>query len=75
MYSIINIDLNVPCYFASIQKTINDYLINNILNQKVNYLFHTCMLKLNESHMNVIHVQNDESIRFNEGVSIIINFK
>jgi hypothetical protein len=32
MHSIINIDLNVPCYFASIQEMINDYSINNIYN-------------------------------------------
>jgi hypothetical protein len=30
MYSTINIDLNVPCYFASIQNMINDYPINKI---------------------------------------------
>jgi hypothetical protein len=30
MYSIINIDLNVPYYFALIQEMINDYPINKI---------------------------------------------
>jgi hypothetical protein len=30
LYSIINIDLNVPYYFASIQEMINDYPINKI---------------------------------------------
>jgi hypothetical protein len=30
LYSIIDIDLNVPCYFASIQEMINDYPINKI---------------------------------------------
>jgi hypothetical protein len=52
-----NIDLNVPCYFALIQEMINDYPINKIYNKKDNCLFHICMLKLNEGHMNVIHVQ------------------
>jgi hypothetical protein len=56
LYSIINIDLNVPCYFASIQEMINDYSIN-INKYKYNSLFHICMLKLDECHMNVIHVQ------------------
>jgi hypothetical protein len=56
-YSIININLNVPCYFGSIQEMINDYSINKIYNQKDNCLFHICMLKLDESHMNAIHVQ------------------
>ncbi len=57
MYSIINIDLNVLCYFVSIQEMINDYSINNIYNKKDNCLFHISMLKLDEGHMNVIHVQ------------------
>jgi hypothetical protein len=30
LYSIIKIDLNVPYYFASIQKMINDYPINKL---------------------------------------------
>jgi hypothetical protein len=30
LYSIINIDLNVPHYFASIQEMINDYPTNKI---------------------------------------------
>jgi hypothetical protein len=56
-YSIINIDLNVPCYFASIQGMINDYPINKIHNKKDNCLFHISMLKLNEGHINAIYVQ------------------
>jgi hypothetical protein len=36
---------------------INDYTINKIYNQKDNFIFHICMLKLNEGHMNAIHVQ------------------
>jgi hypothetical protein len=47
----------VPCYFASIEEMINDYPINYIYNQKDNFLFHIYMLKLNEGHMNAIHVQ------------------
>jgi hypothetical protein len=43
MYSIINIDLNMPCYFASIEEMTNDYL-------KKICLFHICMLKPNENH-------------------------
>ncbi len=57
LYSIINIDLNVPCYFASIQEMINDYPINKIKNKKDKCLFHIFMLKLNEGHMNVICIQ------------------
>jgi len=57
LYSIINIDLNVPCYFGSIQDMINDYPINMIYNKKDNCLFHIYMLKLDEGHMNAIHVQ------------------
>jgi hypothetical protein len=30
LYLIINIDLNVPCYFVSIQEMINDYPTNKI---------------------------------------------
>jgi hypothetical protein len=32
-------------------------LINKIKNRKDNCLFHICMLKLNEGHMNAIHVE------------------
>jgi hypothetical protein len=35
---------------------INDYSINKIKNKK-NYIFHIYKLKLDEGHMNVIHVQ------------------
>ncbi len=34
MYSIILINLNVLCYFASIQEMINDYLINKNIKSK-----------------------------------------
>ncbi len=47
----------MPCYFGSIQDMINDYPINMIYNQKDNCLFHIYMLKLDEGHMNAIHVQ------------------
>jgi hypothetical protein len=57
LYSIINIDLNVPRQFDSIQEMINDYPINKKHNQTKNYVFHICMLKLNGGHMNAIHVQ------------------
>jgi hypothetical protein len=57
LYSIKNIDLSVPCYFASIEKMINYYPINKIHNQKNNCLFYICMLKLDENHINAIHVQ------------------
>jgi hypothetical protein len=43
--------------FASIQEMINVYPINKIYNQKYNFLFHIFMLKFNQGHMNVIHVQ------------------
>jgi hypothetical protein len=36
---------------------INDYSINNIKNKKDNYIFHIYKLKLDEGHMNAIHVQ------------------
>jgi len=52
-----NIHLNVPCYFASIEEMKNDYLINKDIESKNNYLFHICTLKPNEDHMNVIDVQ------------------
>ncbi len=55
----------MPCYFATIQEMINDYPINKYRNQKDNLLFHISMLKLNEGHMNAIHVQ-----MMNKGVSI-----
>jgi len=48
---------------------INDYLINKIYNQKHNFIFHICMLKLDESNT----CSNDESTKFNKGVSIIMN--
>jgi hypothetical protein len=38
----------------------NDKWLSNkldIYNQKDNCVFHICMLKLNEGHMNAIHVQ------------------
>jgi len=54
---IISINLNVPCYFSSIKDMINDYSINNIKNKKDNYIFHIYKLKLDEGHMNAIHVQ------------------
>jgi hypothetical protein len=47
----------VPCYIALIQELINDYPIKEIKNEKDNFVFHICMLKLNESRLNVIHVQ------------------
>jgi hypothetical protein len=53
---------------------INNYPINKIWNQKDNCLFHNCMLKLNESHMNAIHVQMMNQQKYNEGGSIIIIF-
>jgi hypothetical protein len=56
LYSIINIDLNVPCYFASIEKMTNDYLIYKLKIKKDNCLFHIYMLKLNKYHMSTIHV-------------------
>jgi hypothetical protein len=57
IYSIINIHLNVPCYFASIEEMTNDCLINKIYNKKDGCLFHIFTLKPNENHMNVMHVQ------------------
>jgi hypothetical protein len=56
LYSIINIDLNVPCYFALIEEMKNDYPIDKTYDKKDSYLFHICMLKPNKDHMNVIHV-------------------
>ncbi len=43
--------------FFSIKDIINDYSINKIKNKKYNYIFHIYKLKLDEGHMNVIHVQ------------------
>jgi hypothetical protein len=43
--------------FFLIEKMKNDYPINKIHNQKDKCIFHICMLKPNENHMNVIHVQ------------------
>jgi hypothetical protein len=54
LYSIININLNVPYYFASIEKMIIDFPINKIWNEKDNCLLHIYMLKLMEGHMNAI---------------------
>jgi hypothetical protein len=57
LYSIININLNMPCYFSPIEEMINDCPINKIYYKKGSCLFHICMVKPNEDHMNVIHVQ------------------
>jgi hypothetical protein len=51
---IINIDLNVPYYFASLEKMIIDFPINKIWNEKNNCLLHIYMLKLMEGYMNAI---------------------
>ncbi len=57
LYSIINIDLDMSCYFSLIEEMINDYPINKIYCKKDSCIFHICMLKPNEDHTNVIHVQ------------------
>jgi hypothetical protein len=58
LYSIVNVDLNVPYYIASLAKVIIDFPITKIWNKKYNCLFHIYMLKLNKDRMNAIHVQH-----------------
>ncbi len=64
LYLIINVDLNVPYYIASLAKVIIDFPITMIWNKKYNCLFHIYMLKLNEYRMNVIHVQHHKLTSF-----------
>jgi hypothetical protein len=64
LYLRINVDLNVPYYIASLAKVIIDFPITKIWNKKYNCLFHIYMLKLNEDHMNAIHVQHHRLISF-----------
>jgi len=73
LYSIINIDLNVPCYVVSIEEMTNDYLIDKIYNKKDSCLFHICMLKLNETIW-CNTCSHDQSTKFDKIISIIMNF-
>jgi hypothetical protein len=54
LYLVIKVDLNVPFYFASLEKMIIDFPINRIWNEKDNCLLDIYMLKLIEGHMNAI---------------------
>ncbi len=64
LYLIVNVDLNVPYYIASLTKVITDFPITKIWNQNYNFLFHIYMLKLNENRINVIHVQHHKLTSF-----------
>jgi hypothetical protein len=65
LYSIVNVDLNVPYYIASPAKVIIDFPITKIWNKKYNCLFHIHMLKLNKDRMNAIHgLVQDSYLRF-----------
>jgi hypothetical protein len=68
IYSIINMDLNVSCYFASLEKMIIDYPIKYIIKKwPISYSY----VKTKQRSYECNTCLNDESTKFDTNVSII----
>ncbi len=60
-----NIHLNVPCYFASIEEMKNDYLINKNIESKRQLLISHLYFETKGRPYECNRCSNDKSTRFN----------